>query len=100
MVRRIGFGGVVVMLGLTACGAVSQGWSGPVTEVRCGYMGTAANVYMVMHFAAGDTASSPPATPAGLASEPGYQAIMRQPNPSSAARVAESYGWSCTISTP
>jgi hypothetical protein len=55
---------------------------------------------MVMHFAPGAATNSPLATPSDLAIEPGYQAIMSHPDPSSAARVAESYGWSCSIATP
>jgi hypothetical protein len=100
MVRRIALAGAVLMLGLTACGTASDRWSGPMTEVKCSYAGKQANLFMVMHFAPGAATNSPLVTPNDLAIEPGYQAIMNQPDPSSAARVAESYGWSCSISTP
>jgi hypothetical protein len=100
MVRRIALAGVVFMLGLTACGTQSHGWSGPMTEVNCSYAGKQANLFMVMHFARGAGTNSPLVTPNDLAVEPGYKAIMSQPDPSSAARVAETYGWSCSLSTP
>jgi hypothetical protein len=57
-------------------------------------------LFMVMHFVPGAVIKSPHVTPNDLAVEPGYKAITRQPDPSSAARVAETYGWSCSISTP
>jgi hypothetical protein len=100
MVRRITLAGAVLMLGLTACGTPSHGWSGPMTDVKCSYAGKQANLFMVMHFAPGAATNSPHVTPYDLAVEPGYKAIMSQPDPSSAARVAETYGWSCSISTP
>jgi hypothetical protein len=99
MVRRIALAGAVLMLGLTACGTPSHGWSGPTTDVNCNYAGKQASLFMVMHFAPGAAINSP-VTPNDLAVEPGYKAIMSQPAPSSAARVAETYGWSCSISTP
>jgi hypothetical protein len=71
-----------------------------MTDVKCSYAGKQANLSMVMHFAPGAGTSSPLATPNDLAVEPGYQAIMGQPDPSSAAHVAETYGWNCTISIP
>jgi len=98
-VRRMALAGVLI-LGLAACDTASQGWSGPVTDVICSYAGTTATVYLVIHFAPGAATSSPAATHSDLAIEPGYQAIISQPYPSSVARVAESYGWSCATSTP
>jgi hypothetical protein len=100
MVRRIALAGAVVMLGLTACGTASQGWTGPVTDVSCSHTEKEANVFMQIQFAPRAATDSPLVTPADLANEPGYQAIISQTDPSSAARVAESYGWSCSISTP
>ena len=100
MVRRIALAGAVLMLGLTACGTPSHAWSGPITDVKCSYAGKQANLFMVMHFAPGAATNSPLVTPNDLAVQPVYKAIMSQPDPSSAARVAETYGWSCTISTP
>jgi hypothetical protein len=99
-VRRIALAGAVLMLGLTACGTPSHGWSGPMTDVKCSYAGKQANLFMVMHFAPEVATNSPLLTPTDLAVEPGYKAIMSQPEPSSAARVAETYGWNCSISTP
>jgi hypothetical protein len=100
MLRRIAFAGAVLTLGLTACGTPSHSWSGPTTDVNCNYAGKQASVFMVMHFVPGATINSSVVTPNDLAVEPGYKAIMSQPDPSSAARVAETYGWSCSISTP
>jgi hypothetical protein len=71
-----------------------------VTDVKCSYAAKQTNLFIVMLFAPGAGANSPLVTPNELAVEPGYKAIMRQPDPSSAARVAETYGWSCSISTP
>ena len=101
MVRRIALvAGAALMLGLTACGTPSQRWSGPMTDVTCSYAGKPANLFMVMQFAPGSATDSPRATLNDLAVEPGYKAIVSQHDPSSAARVAETYGWSCSISTP
>lgn len=88
------------MLGLTACGTPSHGWSGPMTDVKCSYAGKQATLFMVMRFVPGAATNSARVTPNDPAVEPGYKAIMSQPNPASAARVAETYGWSCSISTP
>jgi hypothetical protein len=88
------------MLGLAACGTAPHGWSGPTTDVKCSHEGKQANLSMVIHFVPETATNSPLATSNNLASEPGYQAIASQADPSSAARVAETYGWSCTISTP
>jgi hypothetical protein len=97
LVGRFGIGGVV--LALAACGSVSQGWSGPVTDVTCNRAGATVGQFVAIdvHFAPGATAQP---SPADLASEPGLKEIINQPDPSAAARVAESYGWSCTISAP
>jgi|HubBroStandDraft_4_1064222.scaffolds.fasta_scaffold708251_2 hypothetical protein len=100
MVRRIALAGSVLVLGLTACGTSSRAWSGPRTEVNCAYVGKQATLEMVMDFAPGATSIASAATPTDLAGGPGYEAIVSQPDPSSAARVAETYGWSCSISTP
>jgi hypothetical protein len=100
MVRRIALAGAVLIFGLTACGTPSHGWMGPTTDVNCNYAGKQASLFMVMHFAPGAAINAPLVTPNDLAVEPGYKAIMSQPDPSSAARVAENYGWSCSISTP
>jgi hypothetical protein len=100
MVRRIALAGSVLVLGLTTCGTPSRAWSGPRTEVNCTYVGQQATLDMVMDFAPGATTHASPATPADLASGPGYEAIVSQPDPASAERVAKTYGWSCSISTP
>jgi hypothetical protein len=71
-----------------------------MTDVKCTYAGKQVNLFMVMHFAPGAATNPPHVTPYDLAVEPGYKAIMSQPDPSSAARVAETYGWTCSISTP
>jgi hypothetical protein len=99
MVRRIALAGAVLMLGLAACGTPSHGWSGPTTDVKCSYAGKQVNLFMVMHFAPGAATTSPLLTPYAL-ELPGYKTITSQPDPSSAARVADTYGWSCSISTP
>ena len=70
MVRRIALAGAVLMLGLTACGAPSHGWSGPMTDVKCTYAGKQVNLFMVMHFAPGAATNSPHVTPYDLAVEP------------------------------
>ena len=98
--QRIALAGAVLTLGLTACGTPSHGWSGPMTDVKCSYAGKQANLPMVMHFAPGVATNSPLLTPNDLAVDPGYKAITSQADPSSAARVAETYGWSCSVSTP
>lgn len=100
MVRRIALAWAVLMLGPIACGTPSHGWSGPTTDVNCNYAGKQASLFMVMHFVPAAVVNSPRVTPNDLAVEPGYKAITSQPDPSSAARVAETYGWSCSISTP
>jgi hypothetical protein len=97
MVRRIAFAGAVLMLGLTACGTPSHG---PMTEVKCSFTGKHESLFMVVHFGPGAATYSPRVPLAYFAVLPGYKAIMSQPDPSSAARVAETYGWSCSIATP
>ena len=59
MVRRIALAGAVLMLGLTACGTPSHGWSGPTTDVNCNYAGKQASLFMVMHFAPGAAINAP-----------------------------------------
>jgi hypothetical protein len=71
-----------------------------MTEVNCTYVGKQATLDMVMDFAPGATRNASPAAPIDLAVGPGYDAIVSQPDPTSAERVADTYGWSCSISTP
>jgi hypothetical protein len=100
MVRRVALAGSVLVFGLTACGTQSHVWSGPRTEVQCTYSANQANLVMAMDFAPGATTNSSPATPNGYPVGPGYKAITSQPDPVSAARVAATYGWSCSITSP